>query len=70
MLCQLTSTVLKRLIISSTNPDIEHEARVPRKILKCRAVSREISFSSVHAMEKFRLEQRVYFKVGLRLTIW
>lgn len=45
-----------------TNPDIEHEARVPRKILKCRAVSREISFSSVHAMEKFRLEQRVYFK--------
>ncbi|KAG0730321.1 Retinal rod rhodopsin-sensitive cGMP 3',5'-cyclic phosphodiesterase subunit delta [Chionoecetes opilio] len=45
-----------------TNPEVEHEARVPRKILMCRAVSREISFSSVHAMEKFRLEQRVYFK--------
>lgn len=25
-------------------PDIEHEARVPKNILKCRAVSREFSF--------------------------
>ena len=45
-----------------TDPEKEHEARVPRKILKCRAVSREISFSSVQSMDKFRLEQRVYFK--------
>lgn len=57
-----TSTVFVWLFCS-TNPDVEHEARVPRKILKCRAVSREISFSSVHAMEKFRLEQRVFYKV-------
>ena len=35
-------------------PDVEHEARVPKKILKCRAVSREINFSSVEPMEKFR----------------
>lgn len=37
-------------------------ARVPKSILKCRAVSREINFSSVEAMERFRLEQRVLFK--------
>ncbi|XP_018017738.1 retinal rod rhodopsin-sensitive cGMP 3',5'-cyclic phosphodiesterase subunit delta [Hyalella azteca] len=45
-----------------TAPDMEHEARVPRKILQSRAVSREISFSSVVPMDKFRLEQRVYYK--------
>lgn len=45
-------------------PDKEHEARVPKKILKCRAVSREINFSSVEAMEKFRLQQKVLFKVS------
>lgn len=38
-------------------PDVEHEARVPKKILKCRAVSREINFSSVEEMTKLRLEQ-------------
>ncbi|ESO11031.1 hypothetical protein HELRODRAFT_185300 [Helobdella robusta] len=43
-------------------PDIEHEARVPKKILKCRAVSREINFSSIEELTKFRLEQRVLFK--------
>lgn len=37
-------------------------ARVPKKILKCKSVSREINFSSKEAMEKFRLEQKVYFK--------
>ena len=37
-------------------------ARVPKKILKCRAVAREINFSSKEGMEKFRLEQRVMFK--------
>lgn len=37
--------------------DVEHEARVPKKILKCRAVSREFNFSSKEPMEKFRLEQ-------------
>lgn len=43
-------------------PNVEHEARVPKRILKCRAVSREINFSSQEEMEQFRLEQRVYFK--------
>jgi retinal rod rhodopsin-sensitive cGMP 3',5'-cyclic phosphodiesterase subunit delta len=43
-------------------PGLEHTARVPRQILKCRCVSREINFSSVEEMEKFRLEQRVYLK--------
>ncbi|CAF2331883.1 unnamed protein product [Rotaria sp. Silwood2] len=43
-------------------PDVEHEARVPKRILKCRAVSREINFSSEEEMQHFRLEQRVYFK--------
>jgi len=44
-------------------PDKEHEAKVPKKILKCRAVSREINFSSVEPMEKLRLQQKVLFKV-------
>ncbi|XP_013413446.1 retinal rod rhodopsin-sensitive cGMP 3',5'-cyclic phosphodiesterase subunit delta [Lingula anatina] len=43
-------------------PEKEHEARVPKKILKCKAVSRELNFSSTEAMEKFRLEQKVMFK--------
>ena len=44
-------------------PGEENEARVPKKILKCRAVSREINFSSVEPMEKFRL-------VCLILSFW
>jgi len=43
-------------------PGKEHEARVPKKILKCRAVSREMNFSSTAPIEKFRLEQKVHFK--------
>merc|ERR1712013_684784 len=50
-------------------PEAEHEARVPKKILKCRAVSREINFSSIEPMEKFRLEQKVLFK-GRCLEEW
>ncbi|XKL69152.1 hypothetical protein PGB90_006921 [Kerria lacca] len=50
-------------------PDKEHEARVPKKILKCKAVSREINFSSVEPMEKLRLEQKVLFK-GRHLEEW
>lgn len=37
-------------------------ARVPKKILKCKSVSREINFASEEEMENFRLEQKVYFK--------
>ncbi|EAT45289.1 AAEL003437-PA [Aedes aegypti] len=43
-------------------PDVEHEARVPIKILDLRAVSREINFSTVESMENFRLDQKVLFK--------
>nr|NP_001027639.1 cGMP phosphodiesterase delta subunit [Ciona intestinalis]XP_009860443.1 cGMP phosphodiesterase delta subunit isoform X1 [Ciona intestinalis]BAB85205.1 cGMP phosphodiesterase delta subunit [Ciona intestinalis] len=52
-----------------SKPGFEHEARVPKKILKCKAVSREINFSSLEVMEKFRLEQRVLFK-GKCLEEW
>ena len=48
--------------IYRSTPNVEHEARVPKRILKCRAVSREINFSSEEEMKQFRLEQRVYFK--------
>lgn len=50
-------------------PGVEHEARVPKKILKCRAVSRELNFSSVEPMEKFKLVQKVLFK-GKVLEEW
>lgn len=42
---------------SSSNE--EHAARVPIKILDLRAVSREINFSTIEAMENFRLDQKV-----------
>eukprot|EP00041_Stephanoeca_diplocostata_P000394 m.14535 g.14535 ORF g.14535 m.14535 type:complete len:159 (+) comp10467_c0_seq2:146-622(+) len=50
-------------------PDVEHEARVPKKVLKCRAVSRELNFSSEEEMTDFRLEQYVLFK-GKPLEEW
>ena len=46
-----------------SQPDVEHEAKVPKQILNCRAVSRELNFSSVEPLENFRLEQKVLFKV-------
>ncbi|XP_074654212.1 retinal rod rhodopsin-sensitive cGMP 3',5'-cyclic phosphodiesterase subunit delta-like [Tubulanus polymorphus] len=52
-----------------SSPDSEHEARVPKKILKCRAISREINFSSEQQMDQFRLEQKVMFK-GRCLEEW
>ncbi|XP_075972718.1 prenyl-binding protein [Anticarsia gemmatalis] len=52
-----------------SSPHIEHEARVPKRILKCRVVSREMNFSSTEAMDKFRLEQKVLFK-GRCLEEW
>lgn len=42
--------------------DKELQENIPRKILDCRAVSREIHFSSAQKIDKFRLEQRVYFR--------
>jgi retinal rod rhodopsin-sensitive cGMP 3',5'-cyclic phosphodiesterase subunit delta len=41
--------------------DVEMQERVPRSILECRAISREINFSSRFQINSFRLEQRVYF---------
>ncbi|XP_028163895.1 retinal rod rhodopsin-sensitive cGMP 3',5'-cyclic phosphodiesterase subunit delta [Ostrinia nubilalis] len=52
-----------------SNPQVEHEARVPKRILKCRVVSREMNFSSTETMEKFRLEQKILFK-GRCLEEW
>ena len=39
--------------------DREILARVPRRLLDCRAVSREVNFTSEFKMKDFRLEQRV-----------
>lgn len=52
-----------------SSPDVEHEARVPKRILQCRSVSREITFSSEEEMKQFRLEQRIYFK-GTIIEEW
>ncbi len=38
----------------------ELKATVPRKILECSAVSREINFTSKQEIRQFRLEQRVF----------
>ena len=53
---------MERFALFRSAPDVEHEARVPKRILQCRAVSREINFSSAEEMKEFRLVQRVYFK--------
>ncbi|XP_034255244.1 retinal rod rhodopsin-sensitive cGMP 3',5'-cyclic phosphodiesterase subunit delta-like [Thrips palmi] len=52
-----------------SNPDIEHEAKVPKEILQSRVVRREICFSSAEPINKFRLEHRLLFK-GRALEEW
>jgi retinal rod rhodopsin-sensitive cGMP 3',5'-cyclic phosphodiesterase subunit delta len=42
---------------------------VPKQILNCRAVSREINFSSIEPLENFRLEQKVLFKVSVYINL-
>ncbi|TGZ57040.1 hypothetical protein CRM22_010033 [Opisthorchis felineus] len=42
-------------------PNEEHQAFVPKKILRCKTVSREISFSSAETLENFWLHQEVFF---------
>ena len=37
-------------------------ARVPKHILKCRLVSREINFSSDEELVNLRLEQKIHFQ--------
>uniref|UniRef100_A0A183BJJ7 GMP_PDE_delta domain-containing protein n=1 Tax=Globodera pallida TaxID=36090 RepID=A0A183BJJ7_GLOPA len=44
------------------DPNVEHEARIPKSILKCKEVSRELNFTSEHKIDKFRLEQRVFLR--------
>ena len=36
-------------------------ADIPKEILKCRSISREINFTSQELINSFRLEQRIYF---------
>ncbi|KAI1728565.1 GMP-PDE, delta subunit domain-containing protein [Ditylenchus destructor] len=57
-----TGKILWQSTSDMANPNIEHEARIPKAILKCKAVSREINFTSDEQIEKFRLEQRVFLK--------
>lgn len=64
-----TGKILWQGVEDLSKSDVEHEARVPKKILKCRAVSREINFSSSQQLDKFRLEQKVMFK-GRVLEEW
>ncbi|OQS07355.1 cGMP 3',5'-cyclic phosphodiesterase subunit delta [Thraustotheca clavata] len=47
----------------------EQRAIVPREILNCNSVSREINFTSIEEIHNFRLEQRVYFH-GKCLEEW
>ncbi|KAL6734625.1 hypothetical protein Aduo_005147 [Ancylostoma duodenale] len=47
------------------DPNQVHEAHVPKSILKCRTVSREINFTSTEKIDKFRLEQRVFLKENI-----
>ena len=57
-----TGRILWQSDVDLSNPTKIHEARIPKAILKCKSVSREINFTSQHQIEKFRLEQRVYLK--------
>ena len=43
----------------------EREIHIPKRILQCRAVSREFQFSSVEMLQGLRLEQRIFFSGGL-----
>lgn len=50
---------------SCSNEDLICSAHVPKSILKCRTVSREINFTSTEKIDKFRLEQRVFLKENI-----
>ena len=47
----------------------ELKARIPADILSCRAVSREINFSSRESMTGFKLEQRIFYQ-GICIEEW
>eukprot|EP00873_Tetraselmis_striata_P041922 jgi/Tetstr1/462186/TSEL_007249.t1 len=43
-----------------TDSTEERNVEIPASILKCKAVTREVKFSSVSALEKLRMEQLVF----------
>ena len=47
----------------------EKEARVPADILQCRAVAREINFSSKEMMENFNITQKIFLE-GTCMEEW
>lgn len=60
-------------IIWQENKDLsssgeEHKAKIPVDILELRAVSREINFSTVESIEKFRLDQKVRFPFTIHVS--
>lgn len=51
------------MLLPGRGKDMYHhelKATVPREILECSAVSREINFTSKQEIRSFRLEQRVF----------
>eukprot|EP01039_Chlorochromonas_danica_P007143 gene7143-7896_t len=64
-----------RLMWRSANWDVDEMfskeiiEEIPKEILQCRVVSREIIFTSRMELENFRLEQRVYYK-GVCIEEW
>ncbi|KAL3120806.1 hypothetical protein niasHT_008098 [Heterodera trifolii] len=57
-----TGNILWQSTDDLADPNLEHEARIPKSILKCKEVSRELNFTSEQKMDKFRLEQRVFLR--------
>lgn len=57
-----TGKILWQINADMSSPDVIHEVRVPERILECRVISRELNFSSLQSMDRFRIEQQVLFK--------
>lgn len=55
--------------VSRSVADVEHEVHVPINTLECRAVYREINYSTIEPIRRFRLEHKVLFK-GRCLEEW
>jgi len=49
--------------------DKEHEARIPKRILKCKSICRELNFTSREEIRNFSLVQRIFFK-GKLIEEW
>jgi hypothetical protein len=50
-------SMLSTLIYLST-----HTAHIPKEILECPAVSREVTFKSKYKIDNFHLEQKIIFE--------